>query len=232
MTATYNEIENISQLLDDVFAQLPNANFLVVDDNSPDGTGKWVKERTTTDPRVHLIERTGKLGLGTAIIAGMRWAIENGYDYVVNIDADFSHHPRYLKAIVESMDPDGGQNKDVVIGSRYIPGGGIDGWPWHRRFMSKAVNFYARLFLWLDAKDCSGGYRCYRTSLLNKLDWSSIRSRGYSFQEEILWRLKKLGARIGESPIIFTDRERGQSKINSREAFNALWIIARLGILG
>jgi dolichol-phosphate mannosyltransferase len=232
MTATYNEIDNISQLFDEVFAYLPEANFLVVDDNSPDGTGRWVKERSASDSRVHLIERTGKLGLGTAITTGMRWAIEHGYDYVVNIDADFSHHPRYLRAIVEAMDPDGGENKDVVIGSRYIPNGGITGWPWHRHFMSRAVNFYARWLLWLHAKDCSGGYRCYRTSTLAKLDLSTIRSRGYSFQEEILWRLQKVGARIGESPIIFADRERGQSKINMSEAFNALGIIARLGILG
>jgi len=232
MTATYNERENLPGLSAEVFETLPDVHFLVVDDNSPDGTGKWAAEQVARDDRFHAIHRIGKQGLGTAIMAGMKWAIEHDFDYVVNIDADYSHHPRYLPAIVAGMDPADAPPIDVMIGSRYIPGGGVDGWPWHRRMMSKMVNIYARWFLWLGPQDISGGYRCYRTSTLKKIDFATIRSRGYSFQEEILWRLKKVGARFAESPIVFTDRRWGESKINKSEAWAALRIIARLGFLG
>ena len=232
MTATYNERENLPGLSAEVFETLPDVHFLVVDDNSPDGTGKWAAEQVARNDRFHAVHRTGKQGLGTAIMAGMKWAIENDFDYVVNIDADYSHHPRYLPAIVAGMDPVDGKPVDVMIGSRYVAGGGVDGWPWHRRMMSKLVNIYARSFLWLSPQDCSGGYRCYRTATLKQIDFSTIRSRGYSFQEEILWRLKKVGARFGESPIVFTDRRWGESKINKAEAWAALRIIARLGFLG
>jgi dolichol-phosphate mannosyltransferase len=230
MTATYNEIENLPRLVDEVFAVVPDVDFLVVDDNSPDGTGAWCDERAAADRRVRCLHRAGKLGLGTAIIAGMKYAIEHGYKHVLNMDADFSHHPRYLPAIIEGMHPPGVRAVDVMIGSRYIPGGGTVDWPLRRRLMSKAVNFYARWMLWLGAKDCSGGYRCYRVATLEKLDLDSIRSRGYSFQEEILWMFRRAGARIGETPIVFADREQGQSKINGREAVNALRIIAALGL--
>jgi dolichol-phosphate mannosyltransferase len=230
MTATYNEIENLPRLLEEVFGVVPDVDFLVVDDNSPDGTGEWCDRQAASDPRVHCIHRAGKLGLGTAIVAGMRYAIEHGYHYVLNMDADFSHHPRYLPAMIVGMDPPGGQPVDVMIGSRYVPGGGTVDWPLRRRLMSRAVNAYARWMLWLRARDCSGGYRCYRVATLEQLDLDSIRSRGYSFQEEILWMLRRKGARIGETPIVFADREHGQSKINGREAISALRIIATLGL--
>lgn len=232
MTATYNELENLPELTEQIFHHLPAAELLVVDDNSPDGTGDWVKRRAANDPRVHLLSRSGKLGLGSAIVAGMSWAIERGYDYVINVDADFSHHPRYLAALVADMDPPGGTPVDVMIGSRYIANGGIEGWPLHRHLMSRAVNLYARWALWLSPRDCSGGYRCYRVGTLAKLDLARVWSRGYSFQEEILWRLKAQGARFGETPITFADRTRGSSKIDGREALHALWIIARLGVCG
>ncbi len=230
MTATYNEIENLPRLVDEVFRVVPQVDLLVIDDNSPDGTGAWCDRQAAADPRLHCLHRSGKLGLGTAIVAGMRYAIENGYKYVLNMDADFSHHPRYLPAMIAGMDPPSGPPIDVTIGSRYIPGGGVEGWPLKRRVMSKAVNLYARWLLWLRPKDCSGGYRCYRTATLAKLDLNRIRSRGYSFQEEILWMLRRAGARFAETPIIFADRERGSSKINSKEAVNALTIIFRLGL--
>jgi dolichol-phosphate mannosyltransferase len=229
MSATYNEIDNLPRLVDEVFGVAPAVDFLVVDDNSPDGTGIWCDERAASDPRVRCIHRSGKLGLGTAIVAGMKYAIEHGYKYVLNMDADFSHHPRYLPAMIAGMDPPQGPDRDVMIGSRYVPGGGTVDWPLRRRLMSRAVNLYARWMLWLRARDCSGGYRCYRVATLAELDLDSIRSRGYSFQEEILWMLRRAGARIGETPIVFADREQGQSKINGREAANALWIIAALG---
>ena len=223
--ATYNEIDNLPDLVAAVLAVAPRAEILVIDDNSPDGTGGWCDRYAKDEPRLHCLHRKGKLGLGTATIAGMQYAIEQGYDYVLNMDADFSHHPRYIPAILDAMD-----RTDVSIGSRYCPGGGVKGWPFTRRFMSWAVNSYARLFLGLAPRDTSGAFRCYRVSILEKLDFAAIKSRGYSFQEEILWRLKRVGARMVETPIVFADRERGQSKINRDEALAALRIIFRLGL--
>ena len=230
MTATYNELENLPRLAEEIFRYAPQVDLLVVDDNSPDGTGQWCDQQAAKNPRIHCLHRAGKQGLGTAIIAGMRYAIEHDYRYVVNVDADFSHHPKYLPDMLGGMDPPGGPAIDVVIGSRYVPGGGVVNWPLKRRLMSRGVNLYARWLLWLKPKDCSGGYRCYRTATLAKLDFDQIRSRGYSFQEEILWLLRRAGARFGETPIIFADREKGTSKINSREAVAALRIILRLGL--
>ncbi len=232
MTATYNEIENLPKLVDEILAQLPDCDVLVVDDNSPDGTGDWVRRRAEEDARVKGLHRAGKQGLGTAILAGMRYAIEQGYDFVINMDADFSHPPRYLPSLVASMDPAEGVSKDVMIGSRYVPGGGIEGWPLKRHLMSKCVNLYARWLLWLAPKDCSGGLRCYRVAKLAELDFDAVRSRGYAFQEEILWRLRRIGGQFGETPIVFVDRELGQSKISSREAIEALWVIFSLGVRG
>ncbi|MDZ4819215.1 MAG: polyprenol monophosphomannose synthase [Planctomycetota bacterium] len=229
MSATYNEIENLPRLVDGVFAVAPEVDFLAVDDNSPDGTGVWADQRATIDKRVRCLHRAGKQGLGSAIIAGMRYASEHGYRHMLNIDADFSHHPRYLPAMISGMDPANGAPVDVMIGSRYIPGGGTTGWPMRRKLMSRGVNLYARWCLWLSPHDCSGGYRCYRVAMLEKLDLGAVQSSGYSFQEEILWMLHRAGARIAETPIIFADRERGQSKINGKEAVTALRIIATLG---
>ena len=175
----------------------------------------------------HCLHRPGKLGLGTATIAGMKYAIDHGYAFVMNMDADFSHHPRYLPAIMEPMLAEDSQ-VDVSIGSRYVRGGGVTGWPLKRRLMSRGINLYARWLLGLRVKDTSGAFRCYRTSLLKQLDFSTIESRGYSFQEEVLWRLKRLGARFHETPIVFADRTRGYSKINSKEAVAALSILLRL----
>ena len=228
--ATYNEIDNLPILTDAIFQFAPDVHLLVIDDNSPDGTGRWCDERARLDTRVHCLHRKGKLGLGTAIIAGLEYALDHRYDFALNMDADFSHHPRYLPALIAGMDPPGGPAVDVMIGSRYVTGGGVEGWPLRRQLMSKGVNFYSRWLLGLKPRDCSGGYRCYRTSLLKKLDLDTIRSKGYSFQEEILWRLKLLGGRFGETPITFADRERGQSKINAKEAFAALRIIFGLGL--
>jgi dolichol-phosphate mannosyltransferase len=230
MTATYNEIDNLPQLVDEVLRVVPQVDFLAIDDNSPDGTGKWCDEQAARDPRIRCLHRSGKLGLGTAIVAGMKYAIEHGYDYVLNMDADFSHHPRYLPDMISGMDPPNGPQIDVMIGSRYVPGGGTVGWPLKRKLMSRSVNLYARSLLWLKPRDVSGGYRCYRVSKLRELPLDEIRSRGYSFQEEVLWMLRRRGARFGETPIMFADRERGQSKINQGEAFAAMRIILQLGV--
>ena len=228
--ATYNEIENLPLLVEAIFRHAPQADLLIVDDNSPDGTGGWCDEQASREPRLKCLHRAGKLGLGTAIVAAMRYAIERGYDYVLNMDADFSHDPKVLPAMVAGMDPPAGPPCDVMIGSRYIPGGGVEGWPLKRHLMSRGVNIYARLLLGLKPRDVSGGYRCYRTETLKKVDLDAIRSRGYSFQEEILWRLKRAGARFGETPITFVDRQRGLSKINRGEAWQAVRILMALGI--
>jgi len=228
--ATYNEIENLPALVDEIFGVVPRVDLLVIDDNSPDGTGRWCDELAAKDPRAHCLHREGKLGLGTATIAGMRYAVEHGYKYVLNMDADFSHQPKYLPGLIAGMEPADGPEVDVMIGSRYIPGGGVEGWPLRRHLMSRGVNCYARWLLGLGPADCSGAFRCYRTSLLARLDFDAIRSRGYSFQEEVLWHLKRLGARFGETPIVFVDRCKGNSKIDSKEAWQALRIILALGM--
>ncbi len=228
--ATYNEIENLPKLVDEILAVAPQVDLLVVDDNSPDGTGNWCDEQSAREPRLHCLHRAGKLGLGTATIAGMQYAIENGYQYVLNMDADFSHHPRYIPALLAGMrHADGSPAADVMIGSRYVAGGAIEGWPLRRHAMSRAVNLFARCLLGLRPHDCSGAFRCYRTSLLTRVDFAAVRSRGYSFQEEILWHLKRLGAKMSETPITFADRERGTSKIDSREAFSTLGVLLSLG---
>lgn len=228
--ATYNEMENLPDLVKQVFDTVPQVDLLVIDDHSPDGTGRWCDEKAADEPRLYCLHREGKLGLGTAIIAGMKYAIEHGYKFVLNMDADFSHHPRYLPDFLGGMDPEDGRPVDVMIGSRYVPGGGVEGWGLKRHFMSRGVNLYSRWLLGLKSKDCSGAFRCYRTELLRKVDFSRVRSRGYSFQEEILWHLKRAGATFGETPIVFADRERGASKINSKEAVAALAIIFSLGV--
>jgi len=228
--ATYNEMENLPSLVEEIFRVAPEVEILVIDDNSPDGTGQWCDEQGAKDPRLHCLHREGKLGLGTATIAGMRYGIEHGYRYVLNMDADFSHQPKYLPDLLRGMDPQDGPAVDVMIGSRYVGGGGVEGWSLWRHFMSRGVNFYARWLLGLKPKDCSGAFRCYRTELLAKIDFDAVRSRGYSFQEEILWLLRRLGARFNEAPIIFIDRQRGASKIDSREALAALRIIMSLGL--
>ncbi len=228
--ATYNEMENLPRLVEEILRHVPEADVLVIDDNSPDGTGEWCERQGAENPRLGCLHRPGKLGLGTATIAGMKYAVEHGYRYVLNMDADFSHPPKYLPSLLAGMDPPGGPPVDVMIGSRYVPGGGVEGWPLRRRLMSRAVNLYARWMLGLRPKDCSGAFRCYRTAVLAKLDFDSIRSRGYSFQEEILWRLWRLGARLGETPIVFVDRRLGVSKIDSGEALAAVRIIFALGV--
>lgn len=231
MLATYNEIENLPSLVDEILQQLPDAHVLVIDDNSPDGTGQWCDQRAAGDARLSCLHRPGKLGLGSATVAGLKYAIDHGYDLAVNMDADFSHHPRYLPNLVGGMNRPGQSPVDCMIGSRYCPGGGVEGWPLKRQLMSRGVNLYARALLGLSPKDCSGAFRCYRTELLKQLNFDDVRSRGYSFQEEILWHIKRLGGRFGETPIVFVDRARGASKLDKQEAIASLKQIFRLGVL-
>jgi dolichol-phosphate mannosyltransferase len=223
--ATYNEKENLASLVAEVLQQLPAADVLVVDDNSPDGTGRLADELAATNPHVHVLHRPGKLGLGTATIAAMRFAIDHGYTFHINMDADFSHHPRYLPALAAGM-----TRADVMIGSRYVTGGGVVNWPWRRQLMSKLVNLFARVTLRLPPHDTSGAFRCYRVEKLKQIRLDRIWSRGYSFQEEMLYRCRKIRCRMRETPIIFEDRRAGSSKVNAREAARSIGILVLLGV--
>lgn len=231
--ATYNEMENLPELVRMIRKSLPDADILVVDDGSPDGTGLWASERAREDSlapagraRLFLIERGAKKGLGTAVLDAFRFAVDRGYDHLINLDADFSHPPETLPRLLETAER---EKIDVVIGSRYVRGGKIVGWPFRRKVMSRGINLLARLALGLSTKDNSGAMRCYRVETLRRLDLTRVRSRGYSFFEEILFRLKQVGASFREIPITFTDRVRGESKINKREAFRALLLLLRIG---
>ncbi len=223
--ATYNERDNLPGLLHEIHRIVPAVDLLVIDDNSPDGTGQVADALAAADAHLHVVHRSGKLGLGTAILAGMRYAMEHGYDIFVNMDADFSHHPRYLPALLAGMD-----RHDVMIGSRYIPGGGSLHWPWSRRLMSGGVNLLVRLLLRLPAKDTSGGYRAYRVALLGRAALDGLLSRGYSFQQEVLYHCRRAGGRIGEIPIVFEDRRQGTTKANLREIVGSLSTILYLGL--
>lgn len=224
---TYNERDNLAELVRQIHEHADDVDVLIVDDNSPDGTGELADEMSAADGRVNVLHRNEKAGLGAATIAGFQWGIDAGYDFLLNMDADFSHHPRHLPAIRERM-----ADADVVIGSRYVKGGGIEGWGWLRHFMSKGVNVYTRLFLRTGVRDNSGAYRCYRVSKLRELNFDKFRSRGYAFQEEMLYRCRRVGCRIVETPIVFKDRIHGSSKINLKEVIVALWDIFRLGTGG
>lgn len=228
-TATYNEIENIAQLVDEIFRYVPEATLLVVDDNSPDGTGRWVAALAAEDPRVRLLARPGKLGLGSAIREAMKLAVAEGFTWLVNLDADLSHDPAVIPQLVATAGDGPPDGADVVIGSRYVAGGRIEGWPLRRHLMSRWINAYTRLMLGLDIRDCSSGYRCFRTEMLARLPLDQLRSSGYAFQEEVLWHLVRAGARVVEMPIVFRDREHGRSKITLREAVQAVRLITRLG---
>ncbi|MCA9064381.1 MAG: polyprenol monophosphomannose synthase, partial [Planctomycetaceae bacterium] len=222
---TYNERENIELLIPEILQLLPDAVVLVIDDHSPDGTGKLADEMAAADTRIRTLHRSGKLGLGTAIVRGLRYAIEHQFEFVVNLDADFSHNPKYIPGMVACMD-----RCDVSIASRYMPGGGVAGWTASRRLMSRLINLWARLMLGLSTADNSGSFRCFRVSRLRRIDWSRILARGYAFQEEILYRCRRAGCRFEEYPIIFEDRRFGQTKISLNECLSAVWVIFRLGI--
>jgi dolichol-phosphate mannosyltransferase len=228
--ATYNEIENLPQLVEEIFRYARDVDILVVDDNSPDGTGRWCDHASAQDQRIGCLHRPSKLGLGTAMVRAIEHAIDCGYPFLVTMDADFSHHPRYLPDLVGRMNPSGQPPNDVVIGSRYVPGGAVTGWPRHRRWMSRGINAYARCLLGLAPRDCSGSYRCYRTAKLKELDIRGFQSSGYAFCEEVLWHLERRGARIEELPIVFANRQRGKTKIDSAEALRALGTILMLRI--
>lgn len=211
--STYNERENLPSLVEAIRNELPNADLLIVDDNSPDGTGEWCDEQAAQYEWFSVLHRKGKLGLGSASWLALQTAIDLDYDYVITIDADWSHPPEALPRMVEAS-----QDVDVVIGSRYCPGGKIDGWPYSRYLMSRVVNLATRLTLGLPARDCSTAYRLYRVEALRKLDFSELKATGYAYLEEILWQLVRSGARVAEVPITFSERRAGASKVTFGEA--------------
>jgi len=229
IVATYDEADNIGPLLDAIHQALPAADVLVIDDNSPDGTGRLVDRRIAAwppgeRPWLTAIHRAGKQGLGTAAVLGFQTAIAEGYRQAITLDADFSHPPDRLPALWRAV-RDG---VDVCVGSRYVAGGSIVGWPLRRRIASALINGFARRMLGLPVRDVSGAFRAYRTATLAAMGPESVVSRGYGYLEEVLLRLRQAGATFREVPIRFVDRERGQSKITLREAFAAVAMIVRL----
>ena len=218
---TYNEFDNLRPLLQEIFSFAPAVDVLIVDDNSPDGTGKLADQIHVENPQVNVLHRAGKLGLGTAYIAGFKYAVEHGYDVAFEMDADFSHDPRYLPDFLKKI-----ENADLVIGSRYVEGGDTPNWSLLRRFISGGGNIFARFMLGIPVHDCTAGYRCYRRQVLQSIELDNIESQGYAFQVELVYRVYKHGFKIVETPIIFMDRRVGKSKMSRTIFLEGLtWVI-------
>jgi dolichol-phosphate mannosyltransferase len=218
---TYNERDNILQLVPRILAQGDAFHILIVDDNSPDGTGELAEELARQEPRVHVLHRPGKLGLGTAYVAGFRWGLDFGAELIFEMDADFSHDPAMLPVFVEEIG-----DCDLVLGSRYVPGGGVRNWPLPRRLMSQGGSLYARTILGIPIRDLTGGFKCFRRQVLESLPLDEVQTTGYAFQIEMTYRTLLAGFRVKEIPIIFVDRVQGTSKMSRRvflEAVIAVW---------
>jgi dolichol-phosphate mannosyltransferase len=227
---TYNESENILKIVPEVLNQSPEIDVLVVDDNSPDGTARLVKGEMEKNPRVHLIERTGKMGLGTAYVAGFKFAIARGYEFVFEMDADHSHDPREIPAFLKAA-----ENADLVLGSRYTNGVRVLNWPIKRLLLSYFANVYTRFMTGLPLHDATGGFKCFRRRVLEAIDLDRVRSNGYAFQIEMSYKAWKKGFRIVETPIVFLDRRSGKSKMSKQivhEAFFMLWKLRWKSLLG
>jgi dolichol-phosphate mannosyltransferase len=214
---TYNEVQNLAPILDRLRASVPAAHALVVDDASPDGTGALADTIAASDDRVHVLHRSVKAGLGTAYVAGFRWARRNGYDVVVEMDADGSHAPEQLPELLAALG-----DADLVLGSRYVPGGRVADWPAHRLLLSRAGNVYTRWALRMPLNDATGGYRVARGELIDRLPFDDVASQGYCFQVDWAWRAVRAGARVAEVPITFTEREFGRSKMSGSIVREAL----------
>jgi len=221
---TYDERDNVEAISREALAALPSAEILFVDDGSPDGTGDVLDSMVAEEPRIHVLHREGKLGLGTAYLRGFEYALERDYDFVFEMDADFSHDPAYLPQMYERAVA----GADVVIGSRYVAGGGTDNWGVGRRLISKAGGIYARAVLGMPVQDPTAGFVCYRRRALEVLELESVRSNGYSFQIEMKYRAHRAGLRIEEFPIVFHDRRVGESKMSRAIFVEAMWMVWRL----
>jgi dolichol-phosphate mannosyltransferase len=220
---TYDERENLAPMVEAILAQVPSLEILVIDDNSPDGTGALADEIAAREPRVHVLHRAGKEGLGKAYLAGFAWALQRGYGLVLEMDCDFSHDPRHLPAMLAAA-----ADHDLVLGSRYVPGGGTVNWGLGRKLISRGGSLYARLILGLSARDLTGGFKCFRREVLEAIDLPSVQCTGYAFQIELTYRASRRGFRIREIPITFVDRRVGHSKMSRRivlEAVRKVWSI-------
>jgi len=222
---TYNERQNLEIVAGRIREAVRDADLLVVDDNSPDGTGDLADKLAEVDPRVQVMHRTEKAGLGRAYVAGFTWALEHGYDLIVEMDADGSHRPEDLPKLLAVS-----EQADAVIGSRYVPGGTVVNWPKSREFLSKGANRYNRIMLGVQVKDATGGFRVYRAATLRRIDLNGIESAGYCFQIDMTLRVLQAGMTITEVPITFVERERGASKMSRTVIFEAFGRVARWGI--
>ena len=224
---TYNEAANLPSLMPQILAQDPRLEILVVDDNSPDGTGKLAEAMAQQEPRLKVLHREGKLGLGTAYIAGFRWALEREYDYVFEMDADLSHDPAHLKEFLKAIEA-----ADLVLGSRYLGGRvTVVNWPMPRLMLSYCANVYARWLTGLRVWDLTGGFKCFRRRVLEAIDLSQMRSNGYAFQIEMSVRAWRKGFTLKEIPIVFVDRTEGLSKMNRAIVREAVWMVPRLRLM-
>jgi dolichol-phosphate mannosyltransferase len=222
---TYNEAENIKPIVTRVRSSVPDAYVLVADDNSPDGTGKLADEMAAGDDHVHVLHREGKEGLGAAYLAGFRWGIAEGYDVLVEMDADGSHQPEELPRLLTAL-----KGADLVLGSRWMPGGRVVNWPKSREMLSKGGSTYSRLMLGVGIKDVTGGYRAFRKETLEGLGMEQVTSAGYCFQVDLAWRAHKAGYRVIEVPITFVEREHGASKMSRNIVAEALWRVTSWGV--
>jgi dolichol-phosphate mannosyltransferase len=222
---TYNERENIELIADRVLAAVPKADLLVVDDGSPDGTGKLAEAMAEANPRVNVLHRSGKAGLGAAYIAGFDWGLDAGYDVLVEMDADGSHAPEQLPRLLAAL-----ATADVVLGSRWVPGGAVVDWPRRRELLSRGASLYSRMALGIDVRDATGGYRAYRREVLEGIDYAAVASEGYCFQIDLAWRALRGGYRLVEVPITFADRQRGESKMSGSIVREALWRVTEWGV--
>jgi dolichol-phosphate mannosyltransferase len=222
---TYNESENIEPIVARLRAAVPDVDVLVADDNSPDGTGDIADALAEHDPHVQVMHRAGKEGLGAAYLAGFRWGIDHGYDVLVEMDADGSHQPEQLPRLLEAI-----RDADLVIGSRWVPGGGVVNWPSHRKLISKGGSTYSRLMLGVDIHDVTAGFRAFRKETLEGIGLDEVASQGYCFQVDLGWRAIRKGFRVLEVPITFVERERGDSKMSGTIVTEALWRVTQWGI--
>ncbi len=220
---TYNEAENIPSLLPEILRLGDDYSVIIVDDNSPDGTGKLVEEMKTDHLRIHIVHRESRLGYGTAYLEGFRVALEMNADYIVQMDADYSHNPQDIPRLVEAAD-----GADVVIGSRYVRGGGTQGWPLRRRIISRTANLLARLILRLPIRDFTGGFKCFPRSTLESIDFTEVRSTGFGFLYEMNYLCHRHGERFTEVPILFVERKAGQSKLSLRVILDAVKVLLAL----
>lgn len=229
VVATFNEIDNLPRLVLQITNLLPQADILVIDDASPDGTGNWSETSASTYPQMSVIHREGKLGLGSAAIEGFQYAKQRDYELVATMDADLSHDPQSLAEMVSLMQAPAHAELGLMIGSRYVDGGGTEGWPLTRRLASKAVNRFARLLLKLKTNDNSGAFRVYRSSTLDLLKLEDLKSTDFAYLEEILWRLSKHNVAMHEHPIVFQNREQGRSKTSTLLGLKVFWQILLMG---